>query len=355
MAYLFLSGVVIAVYTQAALVHASTPTNELTVLREMRFIGSCDASGAVAISDKLFAVADDEDNVIRVYDADLGGLPLLQHDLSYDNSLKPVRDAYGRPTTPAPLSEMDIEAATEIGGQAYWITSHGRDKMGRPAPERLRFFATPIDFIGAKISLTAPAVTDLLSALLHEPSLKPFNLDQAATKPPKAPGGLNLEGMTGMPGDRLLLGFRNPLPANRALLLILRNPTSILQGAKPELERPILLDLAGRGVRGLSYWQGQYWLAAGDFAETPNPALYRWPGPGSLPMEMGIDLPSEFNIEAFYTPDSRLDFMLLSDDGNMNIDGKPCKKLKDAKQKFFRGLWVKPKLNDALKQSKRKI
>src|ERR1041384_1457792 len=43
---------------------------------ELTFTGMCDASGAVPLDDHLFAVADDEDNVLRVYDADRGGSPL---------------------------------------------------------------------------------------------------------------------------------------------------------------------------------------------------------------------------------------------------------------------------------------
>ncbi|HWO13092.1 MAG TPA: hypothetical protein VNN80_26510, partial [Polyangiaceae bacterium] len=40
------------------------------------FEGMCDASGAIAIDAKRFAIADDEENSIRIYDAERGGAPL---------------------------------------------------------------------------------------------------------------------------------------------------------------------------------------------------------------------------------------------------------------------------------------
>src|SRR3954471_23063474 len=50
--------------------------------RWVTFEGACDASGAVPIDERHFAVADDEDNVIRVYDALLGGKPVRRTNLS---------------------------------------------------------------------------------------------------------------------------------------------------------------------------------------------------------------------------------------------------------------------------------
>jgi hypothetical protein len=40
------------------------------------FEGMCDASGAIPIDERRFAIADDEENEIRVYDAERGGPPL---------------------------------------------------------------------------------------------------------------------------------------------------------------------------------------------------------------------------------------------------------------------------------------
>lgn len=58
---------------------------------EVRFEGTCDASGAVPLSASSFAVADDEDNVLRVYDAERGGGPLYAGDISLGLGLEDPR------------------------------------------------------------------------------------------------------------------------------------------------------------------------------------------------------------------------------------------------------------------------
>ncbi|HET6410215.1 MAG TPA: hypothetical protein VFG14_20160, partial [Chthoniobacteraceae bacterium] len=44
------------------------------------YIGCCDASAAVAVDGEHFVVADDEDNVLRVYRRE-GGSPIMNIDL----------------------------------------------------------------------------------------------------------------------------------------------------------------------------------------------------------------------------------------------------------------------------------
>jgi hypothetical protein len=46
------------------------------------FEGACDASGAIPVDGRRFAVADDEDSVLRVYDAWAGGAPKAQLDVA---------------------------------------------------------------------------------------------------------------------------------------------------------------------------------------------------------------------------------------------------------------------------------
>src|SRR5687767_126916 len=87
---------------------------------EVVFEGMCDASGAVALSAQRMIAADDEDNVLRVYDVDRGGAPLATADVSAALGL-PLKGKK-RPHHP----EVDLEAATRLGDRAYWLTSHGR-------------------------------------------------------------------------------------------------------------------------------------------------------------------------------------------------------------------------------------
>src|SRR5687768_14366417 len=53
------------------------------------FEGTCDASGAIALDTRHFAVADDEDNVLRIYDAEAGGAARASFELSSALSLEP--------------------------------------------------------------------------------------------------------------------------------------------------------------------------------------------------------------------------------------------------------------------------
>ena len=82
--------------------------------------GACDASAAVLLDNSMVLVADDEDNILRLYSIEKTGPPIksfpLDKFLGVTNSSHP---------------ETDIEACTRIGNLIYWITSHGRSKKGK--------------------------------------------------------------------------------------------------------------------------------------------------------------------------------------------------------------------------------
>ncbi len=197
------------------------------------FEGTCDASGAVPLGGHLFALADDEDNVLRVYDAAKGGAPLHSVDLTA---------ALGLEGKHKPL-EADLEAATGLGELAFFLTSHGRTSAGKKAPGRFRFFATTRPDDGARFALVGTPYPHLLEDLLAEPSLAKFELAAAAERAPKEPGGLNIEGLTATVDQRaLLIGFRNPLPGGKALLVPLENPREVIAGAHAHFGAPMLLE-----------------------------------------------------------------------------------------------------------------
>lgn len=300
------------------------------------FTGMCDASGAVALSDRKFVVADDEDNVLRVYDVERGGAPLGGADVSRGLKL-PLKKKKKKPGAPV-APEADIEAAARLGDRAYFMTSHGRNSKGKLKPERLRFFATTTPEDG-DIEVIGEPYDSLLDDLLAEPRLARFELAQAAELAPKAPGGLNLEGMTARKEGGVWLGFRNPIPEGRALLLPLLNPEELVTGKKARFGEPVLLDLGGLGVRSLSSYRDRYLIAAGPFDQGASARLFAWDGgPAAEPLDR-ISLEG-FNPEGFFTPESRDRIMLLSDDGSVSIDGTDCKRLKDPAAKRFRGVWV---------------
>ncbi len=308
----------------------------------VHFEGACDASGAVPLDDRRFAVADDEDSVLRIYDADRGGAPLYTVDVSggLDLAKKPQKPKKKPAKKPKrrKLPETDIEAATAVGERAYWITSHARTKSGKRDPARFRFFATKLPRQQGPHAPLGTAYAGLVDDMLADPRLDALGLEQAAERSPTE-GGLNIEGMTATPEGKLLVGLRQPVPQGRAVVLTLENPDAILHGEKARFGPPHLLDLAGLGVRALSWWRGSYLVVAGPGAPGPASRLYRWDGAGA-PTQLSDVRFDALNPEGFFTPEARDTILVLSDDGTVLVDGVPCKELESPERKRFRGLWL---------------
>ena len=313
---------------------ATRPVSPSAGQGEVLFVGMCDASGAVPLSDRTFLVADDEDNILRTYDVMRGGPPTASVEVSAVLGLPPSGN--GR----APRSpEADIEAATSIGDRAYFLTSHGRNSGGQLKPERFRFFAT--DMHEDRVVPVGKAYERLMDDLLADPRLSRLGLEAAARLAPKSKGGLNLEGMTARVEGGVWIGFRNPIPEGRAVLVPLLNPEGVIAGQVARLGEPVTLDLGGLGVRGLSFWHRQYLIIAGAFGDGGVSQLFTWDGRGQARLLRDVDLRG-YNPEAFFTPEDGGRILLLSDDGTSDVDGTECKRLKDTSKKRFRGLWLTP-------------
>jgi len=293
------------------------------------FRGMCDASAGAWVKPGHFVVASDEDNVLRVYDLAKPGLPEAQ--LPLDSFLKVA----------SKHSEADIEGACRVGDLIYWIASHGRNKNGRPRPNRRRFFAVRISTVSGKISLSpagAPCA-GLLEAIQRLPGLRGFRLDNG--RAPKE-GGVNIEGLCRDGRGGLLIGFRSPLRDGKALLAPLRNPReAVLRGAQPELGPPIWLDLGGLGVRSLlRLREGPILILAGPVSESGRFRLYTWDGQGRpepTPVRFGEDLgPEGMLAEARRGPEGPIGLWFLSDDGTRRIGGRRCKDLSVPGERRFR-------------------
>lgn len=307
--------------------------------RELVFTGMCDASAAVAIDAHRFIVADDEDNVLRAYDASSPGAPLWSVDVSSDIGIAAKPPKPGKPPRRAP--EADIEAATRVGALSFWMTSHGRNATGKPKAERLRLFAATLPTDSRPLAIQGRAYAGLLDDLLADPRLAAFGLKEASERPPKAEGGLNLEGMAARPEGGVWIGFRNPIPGGKALLLPLLNPEELIVGGRARFGDPRLLDLNGLGVRAISQRGGRYLILAGPYASEGNFRLFRWDGSAQLSQVPQEQLQG-LNPEAFFSPEGRNEVLVLSDDGAVPINGTECKRLKDPKQKRFRARWITP-------------
>lgn len=304
------------------------------------FKGMCDASGAVPLDANRFMVADDEDNVLRVYDAVKGGdavdtFVLTAEELGFQQ-LNKIHPKTGKLRN----FELDIEAATHIGGMSFWITSHARNSKRRQKSERFQFIGLRRDAVRQNWEFIGKPYDGLLSALIEDRRFAPYDLAQAALKGAEEINGLNIEGMTARAQGGVFIGFRNPVPQGRALLVALLNPDKVIVGEKPQFLDPIELDLKGLGVRGLTSWRGDYLIAAGGATEQRDAVLYRWSGGRDAPVALSLPIPGDFNPEAFFTPEDRSRFMVLSDDGAREVGGVACKKIKVPGQKFFRGIWL---------------
>ena len=313
----------------------AVPTSAL----EVKFcFGMCDASAIMPLDDDLFVAGDDEDNFLRVYSRHKAGQPVFVTNISRFLGFK------------RSSGETDIEAAARIGDHIYWISSHGRNAKAKVQPRRQRFFATTGTVRDGKIDLQPVGMfyAGLLRDLTRDPRLAPFNLAKASLGAPKAPGALNIEGLVATPEEHLLIGFRNPIPQGRALIVPLLNPVEVIYGRSARLGDPMLLDLGGLGIRGMTRWQDRYLIIAGSSEGDGVSRLYEWSGGCDTPRWIrSVDF-TGLNPEGIAPiPDERGSALLaLSDDGTVICDGVECKRLKDQARKRFRLVQLPAPTND---------
>ncbi len=296
------------------------------------YSGMADASGAVAVGTNLFIVADDEDNILRLYRSDLPGAALNQWDC---NAFLRIRGQH---------TEADLEAAARIGDRAFWMGSHGRNKNGRERPNRGCLFATDIKTNGQQISLTpvGQPYRELLPDLNSDARFSGFHLAEAALRAPKEPDALNIEGLCATPEGHLLIGFRNPIPEGKALVIPMLNPNEVIQGNRPVFGAPIQLDLNGLGIRDMALYQKTYVIIGGSYHGGGKFELFTWDGRSPNPERVKVKHLNEYHPEAIIIyPDKGLsEIQILSDDGTEPVEGVPGKEVKDPLKKSFRSFWV---------------
>lgn len=237
--------------------------------------GLCDASGAVALPEgsfgERFLMVNNDDSFVRVF---------------------AVGDAAGpRPGLPLRAPEdarrsFDIEAATWLDGEALFVGSLSRGDDGRPDPDRWHFLSVAV---GEDDAADGPVLRAGGSSARLLAGLAALDDDLAAAigaldevDPDLAPStaGINLEGMSvTADGAALFLGFRNPVPAGRSLLVKLLNPRAVLfEDADPDFAAPVRLDLGGLGIRSMEYSPaaGAYFIVAGPTGEDGAFDIFRW-------------------------------------------------------------------------------
>ena len=334
----------------AACVMSSAICNAAT--REVTFKGACDASAAVALDAKTFVVADDEDNILRIYSLDKPGMPVAQFPL--DRFLK---------TNKGKHPEADIEGCARVGERIYWITSHGRSKKGKWRESRYLFFATRITRDGESYRIE-PAGTPsrgLLLALRAIPgiglaqSIGRIGADAGAFLAPKEKG-LNIEALSASADGKVLyLGLRNPVPGGKALLIPLENASGVVdKGERPRFGAPLKLDFGGLGLRSMEYSAHlkSYLAIAGARNSGQASAFFSWSGKADAKPVL-LKGAGTFNPEAIAPLPGTAKAQVFSDDGTIMYKVSrsesieplekgmcPCKHLKDPRRKAFRSFVI---------------
>lgn len=312
---------------------ALNPSNisRYKLVRPARYPDMCDASGAVPVTSNLFLVASDEDNVLRLYKSDQPGHSVKDYD--YNEFLK----VHGKSL------EADLEAAARIGNRAFWMGSHGRNRVGKFRENRDRFFATDIIVEGDDVKLqpVGRPYQQLLDDLIEDSRFAAFHFAEASLLAPKEEWALNIEGLAATPEGHLLIGFRNPIPEGKALVIPMLNPNEVVQGSRARLGAGIQLDLGGLGIRDMAYFEGRYLIMAGPFSGGSHFQLYLWAGGQAVPQPIKVKHLNEYHPEAIiiYPEKGLQEIQILSDDGARLIEGIPCKD-KDPSRQGFRSFWL---------------
>ncbi len=323
--------------------------------------GASDASTALAIDANYMLVADDENEIIRLYDRNNSGLPKKSFDFAKDLELD------GQPR------EVDIEASVKVGNRIYWIGSHSNNKDGEERPNRSRMFATDISGSGLGTDLTFVDYYQYLKDDLvnwdatnqHGLGANYFGLAASSTDGvlPEASNGFNIEGLVMAPSSvtTAYVCFRAPIvpttARTKALIVPVANFTA-LPGASSGsaiFGTPIQLDLGGRGIRSISNNDNDEYLIvagpAGSPAAAPNNfQLYYWDGDANtapVAIEAAPTIDNGISFESIVEVPSPLmngdEIQILADNGDDDwyADGNISKDLPQTNfQKFCSGRFL---------------
>lgn len=203
----------------------------------------------------------------------------------------------------------------------YAVTSHSRNARGKRDPAREQLLRFTVKGNRLQALGTQTRLRDALSEAFPE-------LGKAAReRDVKNEDGLSIEGLAYDPRDRRLwVGLRGPVIDDMAVLVAIVEPSAAFEpdGKLAFAADPVLLDLDGGGVRGLSYAArlGGFLLLSQEATKKGNKPfkLWLWSGDSAAPPRRvriaGLDdlkhAESVFPVRF----GSREYLLLVSDDGD---------------------------------------
>jgi hypothetical protein len=226
----------------------------------------------------------------------------------------------------------DLEGlALDASGFVYAVTSHSRDDDGNEKKSRERLVRFRID--GDRVE--ALVVVGGLKAALT--AAHPVLAAAAAVRDVKAGGGgLNIEALDLSADQRqLLIGFRSPLQAGKAIIACVENMQAIFDNDEAPRVAPTLhlLDLGGSGIRGMSHVPALdgYLVIGGPSGQGDVPfELWFWSGrPEALARRVSVAGLDGFAHAEGICPavlDGGQRILVVSDDGNRK-QGQPARYL----------------------------
>lgn len=285
--------------------------------------GIADASAAIAIDDEYMIVANDETNLLYVYNRAQSGLPVATYDYNQGNVLSLTDGSAGN------WKEVDVEAAVRSivqPNKIFLLGSMSNSSSFNNKPNRNRLFSLNVTGTGSSTSFSNEgAYSNLRQRLITWGDGHGYNFTASAAdgKDPKLIDGFNVEGMVFAPDNSTMyIGFRAPLVPTAGRTRAVIAPIADFESwynngsptGNPTIGTPVELNLGGRGIRDLiRLSSGLYVILAGNYDDAPlNGAVYRWTGNVA---DAPVELPS-FNITAFNAEAA----MQVNEGGNISLN-----------------------------------
>ena len=292
--------------------------------------GTSDGSTAITTGTDYMWVADDENQIIRLYSTTNSGSPLKE--INFNNDL-------------GSSSEIDLEGSYRNGNNIYWMGSHTETS-------RSVIFGTVETENGIQSTLAYTGkYTNLRNDLIswdnnngHGKGAKHYGLETT----------LEIEGFSIDPNNigGALLALRAPLVEGKALLIPITNlETIITEGGSANFGSPIELDLESHSFRSIDCNEFGCVIIGGPVSNVTDFRLFTWNGNPEEKAELrAVDLMSRQLLGSYEgiagipsepftgTNGDNLEIQLLVDMGTFNFynDGSEAKALPHAEWKKFK-------------------